>query len=200
MPSGRPSAVRQHTGCQDGESTRSCGVRARERSSRASGGCPMLQPQVVARDTRVAPDAAVSCSFLELASCMIRASSEAKDTAGSPTLGSDQTISQAVRPVSTGRAFVTGRQLPRQWLSAGPDSLPPEPAKDDSHAPQDRRSHGPRRELPCGWETQGPEEQVVAAATAHGGRRTVTSHAQQIMTMARPAAGCPSSASAGERW
>ena len=43
---------------------------------------------------------------------------------------------------------------------------------------------------PCGWETQGPEEQVVAAAAAHGreahGEEPTR---QQIMTMARPAAG-----------
>ena len=43
---------------------------------------------------------------------------------------------------------------------------------------------------PCGWETQGPEEQVVTAAAAHGreahGEEPTR---QQIMTMARPAAG-----------
>ena len=38
---------------------------------------------------------------------------------------------------------------------------------------------------PCGWETDGPEEQVVAAAQAHGKEPT----RQEIMTLARPAAG-----------
>ena len=43
---------------------------------------------------------------------------------------------------------------------------------------------------PCGWETNGPEEQVVAAAKAHGqeahGKEPTR---QEIMTLARPAAG-----------
>jgi len=43
---------------------------------------------------------------------------------------------------------------------------------------------------PCGWETDGPEEQVVAAAQAHGreahGKEPTRT---EIMTLARPAAG-----------
>ena len=43
---------------------------------------------------------------------------------------------------------------------------------------------------PCGWETEGSEEDVIVSATAHG--REVHGEEptrQQIMTLARPASG-----------